>query len=229
MNGHVEDVMTKDVVAVRETAGYKDIVAVLHQRRISALPVLDSADHLVGVVSQADLLLKEVAQEGPIGHLMSRGHRGERVKAAGGTAADLMTKPAVTIGPQETVAAAAKRMHDHRVKQLPVVDDAGCLVGIVSRVDVLSVFDRPDNEIRDEVLKEIIGIESSLDPSAFNVTVKSGIVSISGQVDNHAVAAQLIDTLQHVEGVVDVRDRVSYPPVDQPNASVIIRPRYQRR
>jgi osmotically-inducible protein OsmY len=103
------------------------------------------------------------------------------------------------------------------------------LVGIVSRVDVLSVFDRPDNEIRDEVLKEIIGIESSLDPSAFNVTVKSGIVSISGQVENHAVAAQLIDTLQHVEGVVDVRDRVSYTPVDQPNASVIIRPRYQRR
>jgi len=135
----------------------------------------------------------------------------------------------VTIGPQESVAAAAKRMHDHRVKQLPVVDDAGCLVGIVSRVDVLSVFDRPDNEIRDEVLKEIIGIESSLDPSAFNVTVKSGIVSISGQVENHAVAAQLIDTLQHVEGVVDVRDRVSYTPVDQPNASVIIRPRYQRR
>jgi CBS-domain-containing membrane protein len=45
MNGHVEDVMTKDVVAVRETAGYKDIVAVLHQRRISALPVLDSTDH----------------------------------------------------------------------------------------------------------------------------------------------------------------------------------------
>lgn len=223
MHSLVEDVMTKDVVAVRDAAEYKDIVAVMRQQRISALPVLDRADHLVGIVSEADLLLKEMGQEAAAGLWMGGGRRRERAKAAGVTAADLMTKPAVAIGPRESVAAAARRMHDHRVKRLPVVDKAGRLVGIVSRVDVLSVFDRPDSEIRDEVVK-IIGTEFALDPTAFDVTVKSGILTIAGQVDSRAIAAQLTDTLQHLEGVVDVRCRVSSL-ADQPRTAVFPPPR----
>jgi CBS domain-containing protein len=223
MHSLVKDVMTTDVVAVREVAGYKDIVAVMRQRRISALPVLDGADHLVGIVSEADLLLKEIGPEAAAGHWMGRGHRRKRAKAAGVIAADLMTKPAVAIGPHESVAAAARQMHDHRVKRLPVVDNAGRLVGIVSRVDVLSVFGRPDREIRDEVMK-VIGTEFALDPAAFDVTVTSGILTIAGQIDSHAVAAQLMDTLQHLEGVVDIRYRVSYL-ADQPRAAVFPPPR----
>ncbi|HUY48732.1 MAG TPA: CBS domain-containing protein [Streptosporangiaceae bacterium] len=225
MNSRVEDVMTRDVVAVRETAGYKDIIAAMRQRHVSAFPVLDSADHLVGVVSEADLLLKEVGLEALAGYLIATGRRGERAKAAGVTAAELMSKPALTIGPGESVAAAARRMHDRRVKRLPVVDDAGRLVGIVSRVDVLSVFGRPDNEIRDEVVKKIIVVDFTLDPDVFDVTVRSGIVTITGQVENPAVTLQLIDALQHVEGVVDVRNRISHPPADQPKAAVFLRPR----
>jgi CBS domain-containing protein len=223
MHSLVKDVMTKDVVAVRDMAGYKDIVAVMRQRRISALPVLDGTDHLVGIVSEADLLLKEIGQEAVAGHWMGGGRRRERVKAAGVTAADLMTKPAVAIGPHESVAAAARQMHDHRVKRLPVVDNGGRLVGIISRVDVLSVFVRPDSEIRDEVIK-VIGTEFALDPTAFDVTVKSGILTIAGQVDSYAVAAQLMDTLQHLEGVVDVRCRVSYL-ADQSGTSMFPPPR----
>ena len=225
MNSRVKDVMTEDVVAVRETAGYRDIIAVMRRRGVSALPVLDLADHLVGVVSEADLLLKEVGLEGLAGDLMATGRRGERAKAAGVTAADLMSRPAVTIGPGESVAAAARRMHDRRLKRLPVVDDAGRLVGIVSRVDVLSVFDRPDNEIRDEVVKKIIGVEFALDSDAFDVTVRSGIVTVTGQVESRSIARQLIDALRHVEGVVDVRDRISHPLADQPRAAVFLRPR----
>ena len=222
MHSLVKDVMTKDVVAVRDMAGYKDIVAVMRQRRISALPVLDGADHLVGIVSEADLLLKEIGQEAATGHWMGGGRR-ERTKATGVTAADLMTKPAVAIGPRESVAAAARQMHDHRVKRLPVVDKANRLVGIVSRVDVLSVFGRPDSEIRDEVMK-VIATEFALDPTAFDVTVTSGILTIAGQVDSHAVAAQFMDTLQHLEGVVDLRCRVSYL-ADHPRAAVFPPPR----
>lgn len=222
MHSLVKDVMTKDVVAVRETAGYKDIVAVMRQRRISALPVVDGADHLVGIVSEADLLLKEIGQEAAAGHRMGGGRR-ERAKATGVTAAGLMTKPAVVIGPHESVAAAARQMHDHWVKRLPVVNNAGRLVGIISRVDVLSVFGRPDSEIRDEVMK-VIATEFALDPTAFDVTVTSGILTIAGQVDSHAVAAQLMDTLRHLEGVVDLRCRVSYL-TDQPRAAVFPPPR----
>jgi len=224
VSSRVKDVMTSDVATVGESAGYKDIVAVMRERRVSAIPVLDAAGHLAGVVSEADLLLKEVGTDALGGYLISTGRRGEQAKAAGVTAAALMTRPPVTIGPEDSVAAAAKRMHDCRVKRLPVVDEAGRLVGIVSRVDVLSVFSRPDTEVRDEVVQQIIGTEFGLDTSAFEVTVRSGIVTITGQTDSHAVALQLADALRHVEGVVDVRDRISYPR-EQPKAPRFLRPR----
>ena len=212
MNSQVKDVMTMDVVSVRETAEYKDIAAVMRELRVSAFPVLDAADHVVGVVSEADLLLKEIGQEALAGYLIGSGRRGERAKAAGVTAADLMSQPAVTIGPDESVAGAARLMHDRRVKRMPVVDDAGRLVGIVSRLDVLSVFDRPDAQIRDEVIKEVIVAEFALDPTAFGVSVSCGIVTITGQVESRAIAPLVLTAIRHAEGVVGVRDRLSYPP-----------------
>jgi predicted transcriptional regulator len=144
------------------------------------------------------------------------------------TAAELMSTPAVSIGPEESVATAARRMHDRRVKRLPVVDEGGLLVGIVSRMDVLSVFARPDEEIRDEVVREIIAAEFALDSSAFDVAVTSGIVTVTGQVDNQAVARQLTDAVRHVEGAVEVRDRITYPLADEPE-DTFLRPRYQHR
>jgi len=220
MDSRVKDVMTTDVVSVRETAQYKDIVSVLRALHVSALPVLDEADHLVGVVSEADLLLKEVGQEALGGHLISSGRRGERAKAAGVTAAELMTTPAVTIRPDDSLADAARLMHDRHVKRLPVVDQTGRLAGIVSRVDLLSVFDRPDNEIRATVLKDIIARDFALDPDAFDVQVTSGIVTITGQVDTQAVAQRLLGALRHAEGVVGVRSRLRFPPPD-PSEGVV--------
>lgn len=228
MSSRVKDVMTTDVAAVRETARYKDILAVMRQRHVSAIPVLDTAGHLAGVVSEADLLLKEIGAEALAGRLISTGRRAEQSKASGVTAAELMSSPAVAIGPEESVATAARRMHERRVKRLPVVDERGFLVGIVSRVDVLSVFARPDEEIRDEVVREIIASQFALDPSAFDVAVKSGIVTVTGQVDNSAVARQLTDAVRHVEGAIGVRERITCPPVDGPE-SEFLRPRYQRR
>jgi len=119
----------------------KDIVLVLRELHVSAFPVLDEAGHVVGVVSEADLLLKEAGQEALGGYLLSSGRRGGRAKAAGLTAAELMTTPAVTIRPDDSLADAARLMHDRHVKRLPVVDQAGRLVGIVSQVDLLGVFD----------------------------------------------------------------------------------------
>jgi CBS domain-containing protein len=95
-------------------------------------------------VSEADLLLTEIGQEALAGYMIGSGRRGERARAAGVTAAELMTSPAVTVDPDDTLAVAASLMHDRRVRRLPVVDQAGRLVGIVSRVDLLSVYDQPD-------------------------------------------------------------------------------------
>ncbi len=223
MNSSVKDVMTRSVVAVRETAGDKDIVTVMRLRRVSAFPVLDSADHVVGVVSEADLLLKEAVSAStgaiPPG---AEGRPKEQVKATGVTAAELMTRPAVTINPGATVAEAARLMYSHHVKRLPVVDETGRLAGIVSRVDVLSVFDRPDGQIRDAVIKEVLDGDVALGPDNVDVTVKSGIVTIAGPVERRAIALQLMHAIRYVDGVVDVRDRLSYPPGDVPKIAGII-------
>jgi len=212
----VSDVMTATVVAVREEADFKEMVTVMRSRRVSAFPVLDAADRVIGVVSEADLLLKEALKEAtpatPQGLVKSVWRLKDRSKAVGVTAAEVMTKPAVTIGQDAPIAEAAQRMQSHRVKRLPVVDENGRLRGIISRADVLSVFERPDSEIWDDVVKEVIVGEFGLDPEMFAVTVRSGVVTVTGSVDRRADALGLLGAIRHMEGVVALRDRLSYPP-----------------
>jgi len=210
----VKDVMTTSVVAVREDADFKEMVTVMRSRRVSAFPVLDAADQVIGVVSEADLLAKEAEPELPQGLIRRAWRMTERSKAAGVTAADVMTKPAVTIGEDAPVAEAAQRMQSRRVKRLPVVDDFGRLHGIVSRADLLSVFERPDEEIWDDVVKYVIVGEFGLDPQLFVVTVRSGVVTVTGSVDRRADALSMLGAIRHLEGVVALRDRLSYPHED---------------
>ena len=207
----VKSVMTSSVVAVRENADFKEMVTAMRSRRVSAFPVIDSSDRVVGVVSEADLLLKETAAARPEGTIRLAWRARERSKAAGVTAAEVMTKPAVTIHEDAPVAEAAQLMQSRKVKRLPVVDDNRRLRGIVTQTDVLSVFERPDYEIWDEVLKEVIAGEFGLDPEMFVVTVVSGIVTVTGSVDRRSDALSLLATIRHLEAVIGVRDRLSYP------------------
>ena len=207
----VQDVMTASVVAVREDADFKEMVTAMRSRHISAFPVLDAADRVIGVVSEADLLAKEATPGPPPGLVRLAWMLKERSKATGMTAAEVMTRPAVTIRGDVPVADAARLMQSRRVKQLPVVDDDGLLRGIVSRADVLSVFERPDAEIRNEVVKGIVLDDFGLDPELLAVTVRSGIVTVTGSVERRADALGLLGAIRHAEGVVGVRDRLSYP------------------
>lgn len=207
----VEDVMTTRVVSVPESAGYKDIVTLLRRNRVSAVPVVDSAGRVTGVVSEGDLLAKQTAPALPTGSVRMAWRLRERSKASAVTAAELMTSPAVTVTPGADVATAARLMRDRRVKRLPVVGPDGRLAGIVSRMDVLSVYERPDGQIRAEVATGVIAGRLQLDPPEFEITVKSGIVTITGRVDSGAVALSLLGAVRDVEGVVAVRDRLSYP------------------
>lgn len=153
----VSDVMSTHVVAVRKHGTFKDIAARLREQRVSAFPVLDDDEKVIGVVSEADLLTKAALDDRmpPVFPGMTRAR--DEAKAAGVTAADLMTAPPVTVGPDDSVAHAARLMYDRRVKRLPVVDADGRLIGIVARSDVLSVYDRPDEEIRREIIRDVIG------------------------------------------------------------------------
>jgi CBS domain-containing protein len=210
MNSTIKDVMSTHVIAVRQGAPYKDMAAMLHQQRVSAFPVLDDDSKVIGIVSEADLLTKE-ALEGTVPRtLLSRQER-VRKQVNALTAADLMTKPPVTIGPDELVVHAARLMFDQQVKRLPVISDDGTLIGIVTRSDVLSVYSRPDAEIRHQVTQDLLLGTFRCDPDRFTVTVKDGIVTIQGTPETTTAGLDIIDAVRHREGVVAVRDRLSYP------------------
>ncbi len=202
----VRDIMTTSVVAVRRDASFKEMADMLRRRRISAFPVLDDAGRVIGVVSAGDFLVKEAVQADSASVLAALRHIREDDKAAGITAGDLMTKPAITIGPEASAAAAARLMYDRRVKRLPVVNQAGKLLGILSRVDILAVFARPDSDIRDEIMLRVLpGLLAA--PENIEVAVRNGIVTLSGELPAGESSA-LVAAARHVEGVVAVRDRL---------------------
>ena len=156
MGSTVKDVMTTQVVTVGTAASFKEMVVKMRESGVSALPVVDGEGRVIGVVSEADMLNKEAGLDTEPGELSSLLRFTEREKAAGVTAAELMTKPPVTIGPGAPVAEAARLMRDHRVKGLPVITDTGLLIGIISRADALRVFARPDADIRRDAEEEVI-------------------------------------------------------------------------
>ena len=214
MSSTVSDVMTRRVIAVREDACFKDIVRALRRHRVSACPVIDGSGMVLGLVSEADLLYKQTDPEMPVGLIRLDWRLHEHTKSTALTAAELMTAPAIVAGPSTPLRTAAKIMQERQVKRMPVVDADGRLVGIVTRSDVLSVFERPDADIWDYVVKVVVDEEFGLGPDGFDITVRSGVVTLAGQIDRRETALRLLATIRHAEGVVGIRDRLSYPDAD---------------
>ena len=210
MKSCVRDVMATRVVAVRKTASFKEMIVRMRKSRISAFPVVDDQGRVVGVVSQADMLDKEAELATGRGPLAGVLRFGDHEKASGVTAAELMTSPPVTAGPDTLLAEAARLMRDHQVKRLPVINATGRLVGIVSRADVLSVFTRPDADIRREAAGEMVAESLMLDSRGLGVTVHDGIVTLTGRPETHQVGRDLVDAVRHIDGVIAVRDQLSY-------------------
>jgi CBS domain-containing protein len=215
MKTEVKDVMTTRVIWVKKDATFREIAVALREHRVSAFPVVDEDGTVVGLVSEADLLTKE-ALDGESGVFSSLLHRRDRAKARGVTAGDLMTAAVVAVRPDDTVEHAAKLMYDRRVKRLPVTDADGHLVGIISRADVLSVFDRADEDIREEITGEVLRKDLVVDPRAFDVTVKDGIVTLAGAAETSEFGHEIVHRVRHVQGVVAVCDRLDYPPPKRP-------------
>ena len=211
MGSTVKDVMTTQVVAVGPAASFKEMVVKMRRARASALPVVDGEDRVIGVVSEADMLNKEADLNTEPGTLSGLLRFGEREKSAGVTAAELMTKPPVTIGPGAPLSEAARLMRDRRVKRLPVINDTGLLIGIVSRADVLRVFARPDADIRREANEEVIAETFMADSPSVAVTVHDGIVTLTGRTDTGQLARGLVMAVRQIDGVVAVRDQLGYP------------------
>jgi CBS-domain-containing membrane protein len=212
MKQTVSDVMTRTVVSVNAFAPFKDIVRRMQEYRVSAVPVVDE-DHLVlGLVSEGDLILKEDADlEGEPRVLDGVQRRHDRSKAAGRIAWELMTAPAITIGPAATLGEAARLMHRRAVKRLPVVDpDDGTILGIVSRTDLLKVFLRDDAEIAREVREDVIRRTLWIDPGTIRIVIRDGVVTMEGQVEHRSLRSIIERLVLSCEGVVAVENRLTY-------------------
>lgn len=218
----VGDVMTADVVTVAKETPYRRIVDLMMDRRISAVPVIDDFRRVVGVVSETDLLHKvELAGESLQPRVFeSRRHRSARAKARGAVAADLMSAPAVTVLPTTPVAAAARLMDSEQVKRLPVTDDLGRLVGIVSRGDLLKIYLRPDADVRGDVVAEVLRRVLAVTEDAVDVQVRDGVVTLTGKLDRRSAADIAVRLSRQVAGVVQVVDRLEFDFDDRNLAAV---------
>ncbi|MER5825769.1 CBS domain-containing protein [Streptomyces mirabilis] len=207
----VSDVMTHTVAAIGRKANFKEIVQLMEQWKVSALPVLEGEGRVIGVVSEADLLPKEEFRDSdPDRHTQLR-RLSDLAKAGAVTAEDLMTAPAVTVQANATLAQAARTMAHAKVKRLPVVDDMGLLEGVVSRGDLLKVFLRGDEDIAEEVRREVVSYLFRAPSVPVRVQVQDGVVTLTGRVRDTSLVPVAARLVRSVEGVVDVEFELTGP------------------
>jgi CBS domain-containing protein len=209
----VSDVMTTSVVTVDRITPYQEIDRLLTEHRISGMPVLKMGREVAGVVTEADLLAAEdeTNRRARVANSIGRRRLLRRPPPVSLTAGTMMTAPAITIGADATIPAAARLMNTHHIRRLPVVDQDGKLVGIVSRRDLLTVFLRPDADIIDDV-RQVLDEIPVTDPKDVTVTVHHGVVTLTGTVQadshHHDLIPLALRMIWDTDGVVDVVNRL---------------------
>jgi len=204
----VADVMTTRVHVASPSTPFKMLVRLIEENRISAVPIVDAQGSPLGIVSESDLLLKENAD--PTNPLDLLRQRSQRAKADGVVAAEVMTSPVVTVGIDTPIAQAARVMRERNVRRLVVVDTRLRIAGIVSRSDLLKVFLRTDEDLRDEVLHKLLPAVVPTEAAGVDVDVESNVITLSGRVDRRTDVEILDRLARDVDGVVNVVNRLSF-------------------
>jgi CBS domain-containing protein len=199
--------MTRKVISAATSTPLAEIAGLLTTHRISAVPIIDDHDRALGVVSEADLLSK-IASGGRAGRASRR--RTGAGKATATHARDVMSTPPVTITGHAPLAAAAKKMRAKNLRRLLVTDEAGKLLGVVSRTDVIRPFTRPDEAIRRDIVDDVLRRRLWIDPSQVPVHVDAGVATLTGTFGRRTTAAIAARLTATVPGVVAVRDRIQY-------------------
>ncbi|GAA3833053.1 CBS domain-containing protein [Sphaerisporangium flaviroseum] len=205
---NVGDVMGKVAIAVQLDTSFADLVETMRRFKVGAVAVLDPDRRPVGVVSAHDLLLKEIDPSRGANVFEAHRHRKERAKAAGNTAAQIMTTPAITVTEGTPVREAARIMHDQRIRQLPVVDATGKIVGTVHQSDLLKIFVRPPAEVRADVEDALR--RAAVDPGSLSILVDHGLVSLQGTVPRRSQITQAVEGVHSIDGVIEVDARMTY-------------------
>ncbi|ELP64712.1 CBS domain-containing protein [Streptomyces turgidiscabies] len=214
----VGSVMTTEVVRAEYGTPFKEVARLLADHRISGLPVVDEDDHVIGVISETDLMVRQAATPDPyepprhgLGLAgLTRGARRQAAKEKARTAGQLMTEPPVVAHADDTIVQAARTMAQRRVERLPVLDEENRLVGIVTRRDLLQVFLRPDAEIRKEVIDEVLVRTLWLAPSGVDVSVTEGVVTLAGHMERKSETEIAVSMTRQVDGVVGVVGKLTY-------------------
>jgi CBS domain-containing protein len=212
----VGDVMTRNVAAVHPETPLRDVAALMVQRGISGVPVVDADGSVLGIVSEADFVIKErgvVADRNRLLHRIfgrSRKERAELAKIEATTAGEAMTSPAITVEATDTLQAVAELMANRRINRLPVIEGAR-LIGIVTRADLVRAYVRTDAElerlVRDEVLAKTA---FTLEPEVFEVVVEGGVVHLGGRVDRRSLAETIVEVTHGLGGIVGVESHLTW-------------------
>ncbi|MEV6327828.1 CBS domain-containing protein [Streptomyces sp. NPDC051909] len=208
----VFEVMTHEVVTIDRATPFKEIVRLFNDNDITAAPVVDDERRPIGVVSEADLLrttaeLPDLEGRWAGVRLLSREHGSPRDAE---TAEELMTSPAATARPEWDLVETARTMHRKGVKRLPVIDETGRLVGIVSRGDLLRPFLRSDSAIHEEIARDVLGATLRLAPGTIDASVKDGVVTLTGRVEARGDIPVIERLCRSVDGVVALHQSIDY-------------------
>ncbi|MER6181757.1 CBS domain-containing protein [Streptomyces sp. NPDC001652] len=213
----VGSVMTHDVVRAQYGTPFKKVARLLADHRISGLPVVDEDDKVIGVISETDLMVRQAATPDTFDPprrrrlaRLTRNARRQAVKARARTAGPLMTEPPVTVHADDSIIEAARTMAQRRVKRLPVVDEENRLVGIVTRRDLLQVFLRPDAEIREQVVQEVLIRALWVPPHNIEVSVAQGVVTLRGHTERKSETEIALSMTRQIDGVVAVADKLTW-------------------
>ncbi len=212
----IRDVMTRSVIFVKPETPLKEVAQRLVEHGISGVPVVDAHGSVVGVVSEADFVIKESGSDAvphrPLERLFgeSKATRSYREKLGATTAAQAMTAPAVTIKVGRPLGEAARLMTSRRINRLVVIDEEDRLAGIVTRADLVRAYVRSDTELTETIRTEVLWRILWLDPDAFTVRVESGVATIKGHVDRRSMAEIVETSVAMVPGIVDVRADITW-------------------
>lgn len=208
MTRHVEALMIPGVNALDEGATFKDVARRLADACVTAMPVVGEDGRVIGVVSEADLILRDESFGVP---WLPDGwmKRAVRRKAHARTAGELMTTPAITVGPDADVTEAAAIMRKHGIKRLPVCDVDGHLLGMVSRTELLREFLREDTDLSFDIA-ELLWHQMSIPKYEVWFTVEDGVVTVEGHIEHRVQAAEAVERIREIPGTVEVVDRLRW-------------------
>ncbi|MES1248815.1 MAG: CBS domain-containing protein [Actinomycetota bacterium] len=208
----ISELMHRDVISVSPETTLKEVARLLVEHRISGVPVCLADGRVAGVVSEADILVKEQAQPievtGFLGRILDSAY-GDHDRFDARTAGDAMTSPAITVSPQQDVVEAARMMTTKRVNRLPVVDGSK-VVGILTRADLVRAFDRPDTALAEEIADDVLLHTLWIEPGSVEVEVEDGVVKLAGRVETRTIAEMVGAYVRRVPGVVSVDSQLTW-------------------